>query len=155
RAFPRVWITDGSLPIFSDTIQLAVKHRAFACLRTRYEGFVDPAVPYGISKIEAEHHDDALFVEAEWVVTFPGGIPSVVTAETAIVLQGLIEGKWFNRLLGTRAWQPASLGNNVIGAGPGIGTTLAALEGDLAGEARLDYESEHAGQRSHVTRVSD
>src|SRR5207244_9996197 len=98
---------------------------------------------------------DVLFVEAEWCVEFPDGVPATVTATTPIVLQGLIEGKWMNRLLGTRAWQPASIGNNVLAVGPGIRTTLGALEDDLGGEVRIAYESARGGLREHVTRSAD
>jgi hypothetical protein len=79
----------------------------------------------------------------------------VATAETEIVLQGFIEGKWMNRLLGTQAWQPASLGNNVIATGAGIRTTLGALEGDLTAAARIAYECVRGGRRVHVTRPAD
>ena len=154
-ASARVWITDGSLPVFSDTTQLEASHPVLAGLRTRYEGFVDPAVARGSLEIARELPGDALFVEAEWAIEFPDDGPPVTTPETEVVLQGLIEGKWMNRLLGTEAWQPASVGNNVIAAGAGIRTTLGALEGDLAGEARLEYESERAGRRTLLTRPAD
>src|SRR5579864_8467511 len=140
----RVWITDGSLPVFSDTVQLATDHPALAGLRTRYEGFVDASVGLGWLEVARELAADALFVEAEWCVTFPDGVPPRVDVDTPVVLQGLIEGKWMNRLLDTRAWQPASFGNNVLAAGPGIETTLSALA-ESAGEARIAYESEGAG----------
>lgn len=151
----RVWVTDGSLPVFSDTRRLNASHPVLAGLKTRYEGFVDPAVPRGSLELRAELPDDALFVEAEWYVEFPDGLPERVSGDTPVVLQGFIEGKWMNRLLGTRAWQPASLGNNVIGAGPGIATTLGALDRGLTAEARIDYRSVRAGRRAHVTRGSD
>ena len=66
----RVWITDGSWPVFSDTTRLRAKHAALFSLRTRYEGVVDPAVPRGRATIRAERPDDALYLEAEWVVEF-------------------------------------------------------------------------------------
>ena len=123
----RVWITDGSWPVFSDTTRLRAKHPALFGLRTRYEGFVDPAVPRGSASVRAEREDDALYVEAEWLVEFPDGIdrylqePGLVDAATEITVQGMIEGKWMNRLLGTTAWRPASLGQQPDrgGAGPG------------------------------------
>jgi hypothetical protein len=155
QGLARIWITDGSLPVFSDTTRLRTSHPVLAGLSTRYEGFVDPAVPRGEAEVPRERADDVLFVEAEWLVEFPDGIPAEATPQTPIVLQGFIEGKWMNRLRGTREWQPASLGNNLIGAGPGIATTLGALEGGLVAEARIAYESERAGARTHVTRVSD
>jgi hypothetical protein len=41
-----VWITDGSLPVFSDTRRLRTRHPVMFGLRTRYEGFVDPEAPH-------------------------------------------------------------------------------------------------------------
>ena len=84
---------------------------------TRYEGFVDPAVPRGRASVRPERADDALYLEAEWMLEFPDGIelylrePDLVDAATEITVQGMIEGKSMNRLLGTTAWLPASLGN--------------------------------------------
>ena len=154
-ATARVWITDGSLPVFSDTTRLQTAHPVLAGLHTRYEGFIDPAVARGSLQVARADAGDVLFVEAEWCVEFPDGVPGSVDAETPIVLQGLIEGKWMNRLLGTRAWQPASIGNNVLAVGHGIRTTLGELEDDLGGEARIAYESTRAGRREHVTRSVD
>jgi hypothetical protein len=151
----RVWITDGSLPVFSDTTQLQTSHPVLAGLKTRYEGFIDPGVARGSLEVARADATDVLFVEAEWCVEFPEGLPRVATADTPIVLQGLIEGKWMNRLLATRAWQPASIGNNVLAAGRGIRTTLGALEDDLGGEALVVYESTSGGRREHVTRTVD
>ena len=139
----RVWITDGSVPVFSDTQQLEASHRGFLGLPVAYEGFVDPEVPRGSGTVRAELDDDALFVEAEWCVELTGGLePGLLEDTSPLVVQGLIEGKWFNRLLGTREWQPASLGNNLLAAGPGIATTLGELEnGAAVGEVRVKYTS--------------
>lgn len=151
----RAWITDGSLPVFSDTTQLETAHPALAGITTCYEGFVDPAVARGSLELSRELPGDALFVEAEWCAVFPDGPPADPSLDTPVVLQGLIEGKWMNRLLDTLAWQPASIGNNVLAAGPGIATTLGALGDGVAGEARIEYESERAGPRVLVARGSD
>jgi hypothetical protein len=157
----RVWITDGSVPVFSDTRRLRASHRGLFGLPVRYEGFVDPAVPRGSAAIEGDRPDDALFVEAEWYVEFPEGIdryladPDSVAESTPLVLQGLIEGKWMNRLLGTRAWQPASLGNNVIAEGPGIATTVGALDGAGAGETRIEYELGGGRSQRHTASLAD
>jgi hypothetical protein len=154
-ATARVWITDGSLPVFSDTTRLQTAHPVLAGLQTRYEGFIDPAVARGTLEVARKDAADVLFVEAEWCVEFPEGVPTGVSAETPIVLQGMIEGKWMNRLLGTRAWQPASIGNNVLAVGPGIRTTLGSLDDDLGGEVRIAYESARGGWREHVSRSAD
>lgn len=156
----RVWITDGSVPVFSDTRVLSASHRGLLGLPVRYEGFVDPDVPRGSAKVKGGG-GDVLFVEAEWCVEFTEGIdrylvaPELVTRSTGIVLQGLIEGKWMNRLLGTREWQPASLGNNVLGKGPGISTTVGLLERGAAGATRVRYELERGGRQTYTTSVAD
>ena len=141
----RIWITDGSLPVFSDTVGLNASHRGLFGIPTRYEGFVDPAVERGSATIAAEREDDALVVEAEWAIEFPDGIPSEVDPSTPVIVQGLAEGKWLNRLLGTKAWQPASLGNNLIAEGPGIRTSLGALEMGRPGKVLLAYERADGG----------
>ena len=145
----RVWITDGSLPVFSDTIRLDASHKALFGIPTRYEGFVDPSVERGAATIGAEREDDALVVEAEWAILFPDGIPAEVDPSTPVIVQGFAEGKWLNRLLGTRAWQPASLGNNLIAEGPGIRTSLGALELGRPGTVRLSYERADGGIQEH------
>jgi hypothetical protein len=147
----RVWITDGSLPKFSDTIRLNTSHRALFGLPARYEGFVDPAVERGSATVAAERDDDALVVEAEWAIEFPDGIPAEVDPSTPVVVQGLAEGKWLNRLLGTRAWQPASLGNNLIAEGPGIRSSLGALELGRPGAVGLSYERADGGVQEHFS----
>lgn len=151
---PKVWITDGSVPVFSDTRRLSASHKGLFGLPVRYEGFVDPDVPRGTAEISGST-EDVLFVEAEWFVEFPNGTPTTVDRGTPIVLQGLIEGKWMNRLLGTRAWQPASLGNNVLADGPGIATTLGALEGAVQGETKIEYELPGGGRQSYRTTTAD
>jgi hypothetical protein len=145
----RVWITDGSVPVFSDTVRLDVSHKAFLGLPTRYEGFVDPAVERGSATIAVERPDDVLVVEAEWAIEFPDGVPAEADPSTPVVVQGLAEGKWLNRLLGTQAWQPASLGNNVLAEGPGIRTSLGALELGRGGAVRLSYRRADGGLQVH------
>ena len=72
---PRVWITDGSLPVFSDTERLSTSHRGFLGLPVRYEGFVDPDVALGAAEIVGDRPDDALFAEAEWCVLLDDPAP--------------------------------------------------------------------------------
>jgi hypothetical protein len=157
----RVWITDGSVPVFSDTVKLDVSHRGVLGLPIRYEGFVDPDVPRGAGSVRASGPDDRLFAEAEWYVEFVDGIERYLDGDvgvdpsTPVVLQGFLEGKWMNRLLGTEAWQPASLGNNVIADGAGIPTTLGALAEGSVGETRVTYRLRDGTERVQVTRGSD
>ena len=157
----RVWITDGSWPVFSDTTRLRAKHPALFSLRTRYEGFVDPAVPRGAASVRAERHDDALYLEAEWAIEFRDGIdqfvadPGLVDAATEITVQGMIEGKWMNRLLGTTAWRPASLGNNLIAAGPGMPMTVGALDWGEGGSIRLSYRRATGELHAHEAWIGN
>jgi hypothetical protein len=157
----RVWITDGSWPVFSDTTRLRAKHPALFGLRTRYEGFVDPAVPRGSASVRAEREEDALYVEAEWLVEFTEGIerylrePRLVDSATEITLQGMIEGKWMNRLLGTTAWRPASMGNSLIAAGPGLATSVGALEWGEGGSMRLSYRTAAGALRTQQASVAE
>jgi hypothetical protein len=157
----RVWITDGSWPVFSDTTRLRAKHPALFGLRTRYEGFVDPAVPVGSALVRPEHEDDALYVEAEWLVEFTDGIerylrqPRLVDAATEITIQGMIEGKWMNRLLGTTAWRPASMGNSLIAAGPGLATSVGALEWGEGGSMRLSYRTAAGVLRTQQASIAE
>ena len=150
----KVWITDGSVPVFSDTRRLKASHKGLLGLPVRYEGFVDPDVPRGSAAIDGSA-GDVLFVEAEWFVAFRDGVPQTVDDSTAVALQGLIEGKWMNRLLGTRAWQPASLGNNVLAEGPGIATTLGELEAGIQGETTIEYELAGGGPHVYRARASE
>jgi hypothetical protein len=145
----RVWITDGSLPKFGDTTRLRATHPAAFGLVAAYEGAVDPEVPVGSAEYRAQRLDDAFFAEAEWCVSFPGGAPDEVEPETEVVVQGLLEGKWLNRLLGTRAWQAASIGNNLLAEGPGIRTTVGGLA-ETAGWVRVTFPG-----GSHESSLAD
>jgi hypothetical protein len=118
-------------------------------LPIRYEGFVDDEVGVGSLRVQAADGTDVLFAEAEWYVELPAGAAEgAVEERTPVILRGFIEGKWMNRLLGTRAWKPASMGNNVIADGPGIPTTLGELETGVKGTIRLEYET-GAGRQIH------
>jgi len=149
----RIWITDGSVPVFSDTVRLDASHPGMFRLPVRYEGFVDPDVDVGETAV-AGGRRDVLFVEAEWCVAVPEGA-SALNAAMPIVLQGLVEGKWMNRLLGTRAWQPASLGNNLLAAGPGIHTTMGALEREGMGEVRIEYRRADLRTQIYSSSLAD
>jgi hypothetical protein len=130
-------------------------------LRTRYEGFVDPTVPRGVASVHPEREDDALYVEAEWVIEFREGIerylaePRLLDAATEITVQGMIEGKWMNRLLGTTAWRPASMGNSLIAAGPGLATSVGALEWGEGGSIRLSYRTAAGELRTQQASLAD
>ena len=145
----RAWISDGSVPVFEDTVKLRSSHKGMLGLPIRYEGFVDDEVGVGSLRVQQESASDVLFAEAEWYVELGTAAEGDVGPDTPVVLRGFIEGKWMNRLLGTRAWKPASMGNNVIAEGPGIPIALGELETGVTGAAiRLEYDSP-AGARVH------
>lgn len=147
----RVWLTDGSGAPVTDLHALAAKHPSPFGLMP-YRGAIDDAVPVGDATVAAERPDDVLFPEAEWCLSFPDGPqryladPQGVTSDTPVVFQGLIEGKWINRLGDTLEWQPASIGNNLLASGPGLRTTLGAIEAGAAGEVAVTYRYTRAGQ---------
>lgn len=149
----RVWLTDGSPIPFTDVHRLNASHRGLFGLSQPYKGLIDAAVPCGTASVAAERPDDALSGEAEWVVMFPDGAsrfiqaPERVDLATPVVFQGLIEGKWLNRLLGTTKWAPASLDNNLLAEGCGIATTLGAVEAGSGGEVRVEYPYARDGER--------
>jgi hypothetical protein len=145
----RAWISDGSVPVFEDTVKLRTSHKGMLGLPIRYEGFVDDEVGVGSLRVQPDTASDVLFAEAEWYVELGTAAAGDVEPETPVILRGFIEGKWMNRLLGTHAWKPASVGNNVIADGPGIPIRLGELEAGISGAAiRLEYDSP-AGPRVH------
>src|SRR3954452_5497952 len=119
-----------------------------------YEGFVDPAVESGAVELDAERVDDVLCLEAEWCV-LTDGLPERVDASTPIRLQGLIEGKWMNRLLGTKRWQPGSIANNLLAEGPGIETTIGELETGAPDWMEIASTSEAPARRTHSSTLAD
>lgn len=157
----RVWISDGSPVPFTDLDQLPVSHPTAFGVAARYKGTIDPLVPVGLTTVRAMQADDCFVPEAEWCITFPGGIesyvrePGRVSPETPVRLQGMIEGKWLNRLIGTTEWGPSSLGNNLLAVGPGIITSLGALDQDAEGEIIITYPlPDNGAERRRVQRTS-
>ncbi len=65
-------------------------------------------------------------------------------------MQGMLEGKWLNRLLGTRAWQPASIGNNLLAAGPGIATTVGRACGRRTATCASASPAGRTSRRSRI-----
>jgi hypothetical protein len=135
-----VWITDGSLVEWSDTVRLeatfpmgrwpeVVAGALGEGLDARLEGIVDAAVAVGGAEVAAR--DGGLDVVAEWVALFDRPLAAMDDAgpATPCVLQGMIEGTWLGELAraGDVAWSAAAGGNNVVARGRGIATTLGAL----------------------------
>jgi hypothetical protein len=152
RAVP-VWLTDGSPGRFSDVHRLRARHRTILGIPAPYKGCVDPAVPVGAATIRGDQPGDVLLPEAEWALTFPDGMrpyleaPERVDPATPVVLQGLIEGKWPNRMLAQLGrWRVGSLGNNLLAEGPGIPTSIGAIEGaGVRGEVEVAYRYPRGG----------
>ncbi|MCL4545164.1 MAG: hypothetical protein M1118_11305 [Chloroflexi bacterium] len=159
----RVWLSDGSGAPFSDLDPVSAAHPTILGRPAPYQGCIDPAVYVGEATV-AGTPGDVFVPEAEWCVSFPDGVqpyledPRRVEPATPVVLQGLIEGKWLNRLLGTWAWRPASVGNNLLADGPGIRTTLGAIEAGEIGEVLVTYRHRQNGQdrtREQRTTLAD
>ncbi len=142
----RVWITDGSPVPFTDVQPLPAKHPGSIGGEVAYKGGLDENVPVGSTTVAAQDTADAFVPEAEWCVLFPNGVsrflnePDALNASTHVVLQGMIEGKWLNRLAGDLVWRPASLDNNLLADGPGIRTTLGDIDAGLVeGDIKVRY----------------
>ncbi len=135
-----VWLSDGSGAPFVDVHALDATHPGFMGQPVAWQGWVDSGVPVGEAQLIVGA-DDRFVPEAEWCVSLldPDLDSARIDGSTAVVLQGLIEGKWLNRLRDTLAWQPASVGNNLYATGRGIRTTLAAVEAGEQGEVVVRY----------------
>ncbi|HYM96062.1 MAG TPA: hypothetical protein VET26_02065, partial [Candidatus Sulfotelmatobacter sp.] len=138
---------------------LPAKHPGAMGGEVAYKGAVDDAVPVGETELRA-NPGDMLVPEAEWCVLLVAGTqrflerPESLTADEPIVLQGMIEGKWLNRLLGPLEWKPASIGNNLLAAGPGIATTLGGIEEGVDGEILVRYRA-RGGDRMQSSTIAD
>jgi hypothetical protein len=157
----RIWITDGSPAPFADVIRLSASHPGTMGGDVAYKGALDGAVPVGRTAVLMEDPSDCLVPEAEWCICFPDGTgafladPSALNDSTHIVLQGMIEGKWLNRLGDGMLWKPASIGNNLLAEGTGIPTTFAAVEsGAVNGAIDIRYTC-HAGRQTQSASVDD
>lgn len=116
----KIWITDGSGAPFADIATLPAHHPGMLGGEIPYKGALDENVPVGDATVFAAGPADCLVPEAEWCICIPGETdpfaadPDALTESTPIVMQGMIEGKWLNRLGQDLAWKPASLGNNLL-----------------------------------------
>ena len=157
----KIWITDGSGAPFADIVALPAHHPGMMGGHIPYKGALDENVPVGNATVFAEGPSDCLVPEAEWCICFPGETdpfvadPDALTESTPIVMQGMIEGKWLNRISQDLAWKPASLGNNLLARGPGIPGTVASLEdGGMQGEIRVQYTC-RAGRQAYTAAIGD
>jgi hypothetical protein len=157
----KIWITDGSGAPFADLVVLPAQHPGMLGGDIPYKGALDENVPVGEAAVLADGPGDCLVPEAEWCICFPEGAarfaadPDALTGSTAVVMQGMIEGKWLNRFGEDLAWKPASLGNNLLAQGPGIAGTLACLEdGGMRGEICVQYTG-RAGRQALTAALGD
>ena len=157
----KIWITDGSGAPFADIVALPAHHPGMLGGDIPYKGAIDENVPAGNATVFTEGPSDCLVPEAEWCICFPGETdpfaadPDTLTESTPIVMQGMIEGKWLNRLGQDLAWKPASLGNNLLARGPGIPGTLASLDdGGMQGEIHVQYTC-RAGRQAYTSAIDD
>jgi len=157
----KIWITDGSAAPFTDIARLSATHPGTMGGELPYKGALDENVPVGITTLRMADESDCFVPEAEWCVCFPDGIggflnePSALNATTPVVLQGMIEGKWLNRLVGELVWKPASIGNNLLADGSGISANFAAIEaGGVEGEISIRYSCK-AGRRTQTASMAD
>jgi hypothetical protein len=157
----KIWITDGSGAPFTDIAPLAAHHPGMLGRDVPYKGALDENVPVGNASVPMQDPADCLVPEAEWCICFPGGRdrfatdPDALTESTPIVMQGMIEGKWLNRIGKDMAFKPASLGNNLLAQGPGISGTLASLQdGGMQGQIRVQHTS-RAGLQTYSSALDD
>ncbi len=135
-----MWLTDGSAVRFKDTTVLkGVKTPGKGIMGDTYEGmFQSGNIPVGETSflINSKTYPS---VEAEWVLIFPEGIMGNVDHDTEVILQGMIEGKYFGAFkMNQKKWGPASLKNNLIAEGEGISTTLGdILDGNFHAEMEV------------------
>lgn len=149
-----VWITDGSLPVFSDTHHLTTKTpKQLHLFSSNFEGLIDRQVMIGSGSIPWQQggHD----AELEWALCFDDPLAEIeITEHTPCTLQGMIEGKNLQFLLGEKQipWSPASIGNNVIASADtsphdlsgGIRTTIGdILNQEIQATMRLSFRMEN------------
>lgn len=154
-------MTDGSGAPFGDLAVLAASRPGTLGGEIPYKGALDDSVPVGNAIVSADSSADLFVPEAEWCICFPGGTgqftadPDSLTESTPVAMQGMIDGKWLNRFGEDLAWKPASIGNNLLGRGPGIPGTLGALEaGAMRGEIRVQYAC-LAGFQTYASTLDD
>ncbi len=140
-----MWMSDGSTVEFEDTIKLDGVLTPDNTLGSQsYEGAVDQNVFFGTYQLPV-NASEYVSVEAEWAVLLPADFSGVADETTEVILQGMIDTKYFAQFLQNQLlWLPASVGNNLIASGPGINTTLGALQrGEVEAQIKLDYQDKY------------
>lgn len=143
RAVP-VWMSDGSLATFSDTLPITgVQCASKFGLKDDFECIPDHRV--GIREMTVPSDPDGYEGEAEWVIRFPRPIASYKDLSperldgTEVTVMGIIEGKALSKLgeSGETRWAEACVGNNVLTGGSGYTARLADLRCLTPGKLKL------------------
>jgi len=151
-----LWMTDGSTVVFEDTVKISEAMTPDDILGSQaYEGGIDPVVAIGSANLPVDKYS-YVSVEAEWVIILPEDIDGPISLNTPVILQGMLDGKYFSEFSQNQSeWFSASLGNNLIAAGPGIPTTISnILLGGL--NAHIDaYYKDDFGRDQFFTSSSE
>ena len=107
----RLWMTDGSSVEFSDTHLLESVMTPEDLLGLHeYEGTLDWN-PYFGDTVLPVWRNHYLSLESEWVVIRENGFTELVDENTEVVLQGMVDTKYFSEFQNSSAhWIPASVG---------------------------------------------
>ncbi len=137
-----LWMSDGSTVEFQDTKKVAgvmIPDSSFG--DQAYEGAVDHDAYFGTYQLPVDV-SSYVSVEAEWGVFLPADFSGVADEHTKVILQGVIDTKFFSEFLKDQTlWLPASIGNNLIASGEGIETTLGALKrGEIDAVINVRYQ---------------
>jgi len=151
-----LWMTDGSTVVFEDTVKISEAMTPDDILGSQaYEGGIDSVVAIGSANLPVDKYS-YVSVEAEWVIVLPEDIDGPILLSTPVTLQGMLDGKYFSEFAQNQnEWFSASLGNNLIAAGPGIQTTISnILAGGLSAHIEAFYEDE-LGRDQYFTSSSE
>ena len=151
-----VWISDGSLPCFSDTEKLQTTSGKFlGLIKTPYEALADHNVQVGCGEISGSGvgYDG----EAEWVLRLPASWPDQdVTGETVVEVYGMIEVKDLGPLssFDEQRWSRSTIGNNVLSQGVPLPIKLSDFSQMKTKWAMLEIEARDARGRT-ITHSAD
>jgi len=149
-----LWMTDGSSVEFSDTLILSSVMTPEDLLGSHeYEGSLD-FNPYIGDTVFPVWRDSYLSLESEWVLIRENGFTELVDEDTEIVLQGMIDAKYFSEFQNSSShWIPASIGNNVVAAGSGIKTTIGALlRGEVSALSSIEFKDRWGRKKTYYSK---
>lgn len=135
-----LWLMDGSQLTFVDTIKLNVGVPN-SLPRYTYEGAFEE-LKVGTLTLNDEFFKRSFFsAEAEWAISAITEFTLDIDESTPVILQGMIEGKYFAEFFKDQThWLPASGHNNVLGEGKGILTTVGEIiKGHINAQVNVEY----------------